>query len=186
MRVIRTEMYFDEVDGVNRSGRRSLMRDREEKNYGLAFAWFRGDDPGPFDIPNFKAFRVREIAIDDVPRALDALLREVDGRDLELNRERFDEDARNPQIVNFVYEQSIILEQSPPQAVLFKDILKKTNGKLYVGTFMGIGASYDYPALMFVTIPLGIIVVGSAMDVSEAMGAGLNKVVKRMFDRRKK
>lgn len=186
MRVIRTEMYFEDANGVRPDGPRRFLGVREEKNYGLAFAWFRTDNPDPFDIPNFKAFKVRELSIDDVPRALDALLREVDGRDIELNRGRFTESVQNPEIVEYVYEQEIVLEQSPPQGVRFKEILKKTNGKLYVGTFLGIGASYGNPALMFITIPLGIIVVGSALDVSDAMGAGLHKLIKQMFDQRRK
>jgi hypothetical protein len=39
---------------------------------------------------------------------------------------------------------------------------------------------------MFITIPLGILVVGSALGVSEGMARGLNKRIGRMFDRRRK
>ncbi len=187
MRVIRTEMYFDDVNGASRRPR-SWMRgmDREEKNHGIAFAWFRSDELGPFDIKSQKAFRVREITVDQVQPALDVLLRDVDGWDIELADERLTEPIQNANIIDFIYEAAVVLEQSPPEAVRFKDLLKRTNAPIYVGTFMGASLSYDHPALLIITIPVGIIVVGSALGIAEAMAAGLNKRVQQMFDRRKR
>jgi hypothetical protein len=187
MRVIRTEIYFDDVNGASRRPRSRMRGSREDKyNHGLAFAWFRSDEPGPFDIKNVKAFSVKEIALDQVRPILDALLRDRDGRDIELDEGLFAERIENPDLIDFIYKQTIILEQSPPEAVRFKDLLKRTNAPIYAGTFMGAGLSHDYPALMIITIPLGIIVVSSALGVADAMAAGLNKRVKEMFARKKK
>lgn len=185
MRTIRTEMYFEDVEGADR--RRSyLRRDSGEKsNHGLAFAWFRSEVPSPFNIENEKAFDVRAITLEQVRPALDGLLRDIDARDIRFREEFMAGPVQNPAIVDYVYEQTVILEQSPPEGVRFKDILKRTNAPIYVGTFVGVGLSFDQPPLMIVTIPLGIVVVGSALGISEAMAVGLNKTVKRMFDRHK-
>lgn len=185
MRVIRTEMYFEDVSGTSRRPRPWLRPDREEKNSGLAFAWFRSDEPGPFNIENEKAFRVREIAMDHVRVSLDALLRDLDGRELDFPEGLSAERIQNPKIIDFIYDATIILEQSPPEAVRFKDLLKRTNAPIYVGTYMGAGLSFDHPALLIITIPVGIIVVGSAIGVAEAIAAGLNKRVASMFKRRR-
>jgi len=192
MRVIRTEMYFDEIPGYQppRSYRRRGI-EKEDKNPGIAFAWFRSEEPGPFDIGADKTFRVREITPDHIPGVLGMLLRnssEIDEGNLDyvkLDKDYLDlfEEARP--FVDYIYNEPIILEQSPPTAIPFKDILKRTNAPIYLGSYLGYGLSYDQPVLLIITIPMGIVVVGSAIGVADAMAAGLNKRIAAMFDRQK-
>jgi hypothetical protein len=183
MRVIRTEMYFDEEEIVGfEPGRRYRppIDPEGEENPGLAFAWFRSDFPGPFDFKNYKWFEGFEIQTGDVGQALDLLLR--GGGNRELRRWRGEGEIRNQEVVDFIFNQDIILERSPPTAIPFKDLLKKSNGPLWIGAAMGYSLAGDHPALLFVTVPGGIIVVSSALGVAEAIAGGLNKRIKRLFD----
>lgn len=190
MRVIRTEMYFEEVNGLSRRRRRWARLGPEDRNPGLGFAWFHSDEVGPFDIPNDKGFHVRELRVEQIDDALDMLLQDREWSDLELDLDRggfFPRDGiQNADIVAYVHEQSIIIEQSPPVAVRFKELLKRTNAPVYIGAYIGYAAAHEMPALMFVTVPLGIMVIGPAMGVSEALAAGLNRRIQRMFERHKK
>ena len=47
---------------------------------------------------------------------------------------------------------------------------------------MGFRMAGDDPALMFLTVPGGIIVVGSALGVADALAYGLSKQIKRLFN----
>lgn len=179
MRVIRTEIYFDDqsVSGANRSSRHFLRLPSEEKNLGFAFAWFRHDNATSFEIRHFKWFRGEEIEPEQIDQALDLLIREE-------SYERFDrhESIRNPKIIEFILEQDVVLERSPPFAIPFKKLLKQTNSAVLLGGYIGARMAWDDPALMLLTIPGGIIAVGSALGVADAMAYGLNKHIKRMFD----
>jgi hypothetical protein len=185
MRVIRTEMYFDD-SSVNAADahhrKRSMRRFNEKKNHGLAFAWFRNDGDDSFSIKSHKWFEGKEIGIDQIDLALDLLLRDVD--EFEITRMLSGESVRNPEIIDYVLQQSIILEHSPPVAIPFKNLLKKTNSALLIGAYVGYASAGDNPALMILTVPGGIIVVGSALGVADAMAYGLNKQIKRLFDRK--
>ena len=186
MRVILTGMYFDDqavkVSGIHRRSRRFRPSfDRDEKNDGLLFAWFRSGSVGPFDIKNYKWFDGEEIDLEDVGSAIDILLQDGDKRPgWRFRTEK--EPILNPHLVEFVLEQDIIIEQSPPVAIPFKDLLKKTNAPILMGAYMmGQSIAGDHPILMFVTVPGGIIVIGSALGVAEALAAGLNKQIKKLF-----
>lgn len=184
MRIIRTEMYFEEAEiiGQEIGAPRSPFDPDVGANPGLAFAWIKADIPGPFNIGNYKWFRGSELPDGEVGSALDYLLRGGDG--LGFRRWQGGGHIENRAIVDFIFEQPIILEQSPPKAVPFKDLLKKSNGPLWIGTMMGYSLAGNQPALLFLTVPGGIIVVSTAWGVAEAVAMGLNKRLKRLFEGR--
>lgn len=190
MRVIRTEMYFDEVVGLSRRPDRWPQLESEDSNPGLGFAWFRSDNAGPLNFKNDKRFEVRELRTDQIEDALDMLLQDRKWSDLAFDLDRGGffprEGIQNADIISYVYEQSIIIEQSPPVAVRFRELLKRANAPVYIGAYMGYAAAHEMPALMFITVPLGIMVIGPAMGVSEALAVGLNKRIQQMFTRRKR
>jgi hypothetical protein len=190
MRVIRTEMYFDDVNGLSRHPRRWLRRGEENQNPGLGFAWFRSDQAGPFNFGDDKQFEVEELPTEQIDDALDMLLQDREWFDFKMDLHRGGffprEGIQNPGIIAYVHEQSIVIEQSPPAAVRFKELLKRTNAPVYIGAYMGYAAAHEMPALMFLTVPLGIMVIGPAMGVSEALAIGLNKRIQQMFERRRK
>lgn len=184
MRVIRTEMYFDDqsVNGSNARRRfRSRGRFAEEKNHGIAFAWFRNDGDVPINIRNYKWFDGREIEVGQVSQALDVLLRDGDQREIYRVGEPT-EKIQNPSVIDFIFGQDVVLEHSPPFAIPFKNLLEKTNSAVLIGAYVGYAMAGDDPLLMILTIPGGIIVVGSALGIADAMAYGLNKQIKRLFD----
>jgi hypothetical protein len=182
MRVIRTELYFDEKT-IRTDKRRSRFRALHfpRENSGLAFVWFRGDAVGPYeDIWASDWFRGKEIGYTKLENAIDLLLQDVAGDEIWSLLDVIDA-ARNRDIVEYVYDQDVVIEQSPPKAVKFKDLLKSSNTALLIGAYIGQATAGDNPALLLLTVPGGIIVVGSALGVADAMADGLNKHVKRLF-----
>ena len=59
--------------------------------------------------------------------------------------------------------------------------IAKAGAPVVIGTFLGYEvADGSYP-LMFITIPVGIIVIGSAIGISRGLENGLNKFVEGLF-----
>jgi hypothetical protein len=115
MRIIRTEMYFDELS--IRTHQRRYWRgtpEREESNGGLAFAWFHSETAGPFDIADDTVFNVRQIRADQVDAVLDMLLLDRNWADIELDLGGGGlfppEGIRNAALVEFVQSQPIVIE----------------------------------------------------------------------------
>jgi len=182
MRIIRTEMYFEhsQVVGFERHRSLLLIDPEEDPNPGLAFAWIKTDTPGPVNLANYKWFDGSELPPEDIELGLDFLIRGGDARGV--RRWRRSEPIKNQSIVKFIFDQPIIIEESPPKAVTFKDLLKKTNGPLWIGAIMGYRLAGDSSALLFLTVPGGIIVVSTALGVAEAIAMGLNKRLQRLFE----
>ena len=89
----------------------------------------------------------------------------------------------NRHIVDFVKNAGVVIEQSPPVAIPFASLLRKASS-VTIGTMMGAAVAIDNPPLMFITIPAGIIVVGSAMGVSKGLERGLAKKIERLMKRK--
>jgi hypothetical protein len=78
---------------------------------------------------------------------------------------------------------NIVIEQSPPDWALLKDLIKKSPG-VAIGTYIGMQAAGQYPQLMYITVPAGIMVVSSAIGISKALAKGLNKKVEALLTSR--
>lgn len=73
----------------------------------------------------------------------------------------------------------VIVENSPPEAVPFSMLLRSASTAV-VGTYIGIRMAGS-PALMLLTVPAGLLVIGSAMGVAKALEKGLNKRVRKLL-----
>lgn len=185
MRVVTTSLYFEDNDVRGYNGFRSRSR-IEDKNPGVTFAWFAGDSSGVLDISNYKAFQELQPPARDarerIRGIIDLFIRDVD--DVAFYRVPPDQSVENTDIVEFVLDQGIVIERSPPILVTLKGVLTTSNSPLWIGTFVGSAAAWDHPTLLLITVPGGIIAVGSAFGIASGLQGGLNKAVKRLFERR--
>lgn len=182
MRVIRTEMYFannslDDGYGGNLP------------NPGISFAFFRGV-PSPaltylIDDSNVEDIFDRSIIVEtpsERSRAFRCALGVFAGEgtfdDIEANLSKGRE--LNSPIVNYVLQQNVVVEQSPPEWLHVTKLL--SSSPIAIGTFIGFGMSSGNPTLMLVTVPMGIIVIGAASGISKGLERGLNKVLEKRID----
>lgn len=189
MRVLCTHMYFDEDDVSGYEGMFHRRRPpfSEEKNPGVAFAFFRTEGVlTPEDINNLKAFRpLREDS--DLPRKeqirglLDLFIR--DGDELQFLRIPNDSSLENRNLVDFLLQQEIVMEHSPPFSISLRGVIDSANTPVWIGTLAGFGAGWEHPVLLLLTVPGGIIAVASARGIGQALEMGLNKFPKRLLDK---
>lgn len=178
MRVLRTEMYFseDQINGLNR------RRTTHSKNPGLAFVWLRMErrirriDE---ELLEHRFFDRQESA---AAAFLDLAIRGQEKRATFSTADAYFGSTYNPGIVQSVMDGSIVIENSPPEAVTFRTLLTKAPG-VAIGTLVGMKAAGDAPMLMLLTVPTGIVVCSSAIGVSKALEKGLNKAVERLMKR---
>jgi hypothetical protein len=86
----------------------------------------------------------------------------------------------NTSLIHQIFQQSVIVESSPPEIIPFHQLLSKPS-ILVVGTLLGAQLS-GLTEMLFLTAPAGIIVVGSAVSIARAIDKGLNHYVDRLFD----
>jgi hypothetical protein len=191
MRIIRTEMYFDEdqVSGYEMFRSRHPRRGEAGKNPGLAFLWIKHEEDDVMELyssPEFMAIsRGSEsfVETDDIRGVIDLFIRDAD--ETSFLRITPDGRIRNRDTVDFVLDQQIVMEHSPPFSISFKTVLDQKNSPMWIGTFIGADMAWDHPVLLLITVPSGIIIVSSALGIGAAMQAGLNKTIKRFFEGRK-
>ena len=185
MRTLRTEIYFDPSEVNSFDG----FADRGEfsgKNPGVAFAWFRSGSPIDASqissLDEFKQLRRdydKNLDLDDIDGILDLFIR--GSGEPSFSRLPSSRLVENRDLIDFLYGQEIVMENSPPFSFSLKVLLDKANTPLWIGTFMGTAVAWGHPVLLFITVPGGIIVVSSASGIGRAMEAGLNKAVDRLF-----
>jgi hypothetical protein len=86
----------------------------------------------------------------------------------------------NPAVVDFLWNAEIVYESSPPQLLPLREIAKG-GPAVVIGTFLGFNVADGYYPLMFITIPVGIVVIGSAIGISRGLENGLNKFFQGLF-----
>ena len=81
-----------------------------------------------------------------------------------------------------VWQNSVIVQRSPPADIPFKELVKGA-GSASIGTFLGIHAlpPEASPLLMFVSVPFGIMVVGTAIGLAKGFENGLQKFITAKF-----
>lgn len=69
---------------------------------------------------------------------------------------------------------AIIIEQSPPELTSLTSFLQKSTG-VAIGAYVGVAAAtaLGNPLLMFITVPFGMLIVGTAAGVGSALELGL-------------
>jgi hypothetical protein len=95
-------------------------------------------------------------------------------------RKYWRDDVHNGAIVDFIMNANVVIEESPPTWEQLKALVSKSPG-IGIGTFVGFQWAGAHPELMIITVPVGIIVVSSAIGISEALKKGLNKKVETLF-----
>jgi hypothetical protein len=180
MRIIRTEMYFEGIEAIG-PGVSKVAR----LNPGVGVAFF--DIKPPPDFPFSRILKKPKIYDEpndrEVRRFLDLCVR---GNERSYGRpfsKYWAADVQNVAVVNFLMEANIVIEQSPPSWEQLKSLVSKSPG-IGIGTFVGFEMASNHTELMIITVPLGIIVVSSAIGVSEALKKGLNKKVEALFKAR--
>jgi hypothetical protein len=185
MRVLTTWMFFDnsQVTVEPPFGR---PRGRgEEQEPGIGVGWFAGDTTTMMTpIDNLKIFHRlhgirREEALSEqlLRNYVDLFL--MDAREFEFDRP--ERSMKNPQIIDYILTQPIVVERSPPLHITLKGLLTATNLPIWIGTYMGWSVAPEHSVLLFITVPGGIIVVSSATGLASALAAGLSKSVRRLF-----
>lgn len=169
MRIIRTELYFNDVEHEYK-----IISD----DYNIDFTFLPGEVVYPVDE---MLTPIIQQASNRVDRFIDMVVQGTEQRQF---AERIYADAIvNRHIVDFVKNAGVVIEQSPPEAIPFASLLRKASS-VTIGTMMGAAVAIDNPPLMFITIPAGIIVVGSAMGVSKGLERGLAKKIERLMKRK--
>jgi hypothetical protein len=167
MRVIRTELYNDDVQHEYKIS---------TTNLGVSFAWFNMEE---------LAYPIDEIitpivhnASNEIPRFLDIILQGVETRDFE--KRLHDGRLFNKPIVDYLMHYPVVVERSPPEAIPFGVILKNSSSSV-IGTMIGVAAAHENTALLFVTVPAGIIVVGSAFGIAKGLERGLAGKIEKLM-----
>jgi hypothetical protein len=95
-----------------------------------------------------------------------------------------DEDELNSKIIDQIFQTPVVIENSPPEGIPFGTLLSGASIAT-VGTYVGLQGIEGHPFL-FIAVPAGIIVVGTAVAISRAIDKGLNNAVERATKRKKK
>lgn len=184
MRILTTWMYFDssQVTAEPPFSRRRRGRG-EEPEPGIGIAWCAGDTTSLMSVSELKDFRplpgpdIEEFNEQTLRSYLDAFL--MDAEEFEFSRP--ERSLKNPNIVDYVYAEPVVIERSPPIHVTLKGMINATNLPVWIGTYMGWSVAPEHSVLLFITVPGGIIIVSSAAGLANALSAGLSSAVKRLF-----
>ena len=181
MRIIRTEIYLDRADVEWPHGC------KPPAVTGIAAAWVKSDarlypaDHGDFGVRTlWKHVEASHLANAN-QSLLDDFLYELilggfyDGR-ARLRRPS----SQNRELINDLLAESIVIERSPPEAMPLRAMLSKASAAS-IGTFLGVAKAWSNPLLMFVTIPAGILVIGSTLGLAKALEEGLHERLGRLI-----
>ena len=169
MRVIRTEYYADWQDLESEFPRNVFSP-------GVSVCWFSAPELGPKTAFGGDQILVPANDADtfDTRAFITLLLVEPLGNS-EYYTFQSTEDA-----VDAILNLPVVIEQSPPQTVPLTQLLARATATPTIGTLLGYSLAANHP-LMLLTVPLGIVVVGSAIGVSEGLQKGLAKRVERFI-----
>jgi hypothetical protein len=84
-------------------------------------------------------------------------------------------EIRNADAILRVLSEPVVIEQSPPDWVTLTDLLKNAASPTQIGVYVGIAAALPVnPLLMLITVPAGILLVGTSIALTER----LNRLLK--------
>jgi hypothetical protein len=188
MRVIQTEFYFDPESVKSSVPRRMLTpsgsRFKPSSNPGVAVAWFGLNYVDLSDVDSSEILSGSQLYLTEdakiISSFIDFSIRERRG----VLRPSVLQNAfiENPGIVEYVLNAEVVIERSPPTVELLKN-LARSSPSVAIGSYIGVGSAHGSYPLMMITVPLGIIVVGSAIGVSQGLRRGLNKSIERAVKR---
>jgi len=110
------------------------------------------------------------IALRDADAALSEILNlSVDRRYIDFARE--------------TVEQGFVVQNSPPEVANLLKLLAK-HPSVLIGTYVGSSIADGSLPLLLITVPLGIVVVGSAVGISRGLENGLHKSIEKLISKR--
>jgi hypothetical protein len=177
MRIIRTEMFFEDIAGIGPGASKAA---KLNPGIGVAFLNIRASASFPFSSILREPRLLEHSQTEEIRRFLDLAIR---GNERSYGRpysKYWTDDVHNGATVDFIMNANIVVEESPPTWQQFKSLVSKSRG-IGIGTFVGFQLAGTHSELMIVTVPIGILVVSSAIGVSEALRKGLNKKVGALF-----
>lgn len=177
MRVIRTEIFFDEIMEVGAGATKSATLN---PGVGIAFLQVKPTISFRFDSILEKPIVYSAPNEREVRRFLDLSVRGIERSYGRPYSKYWQDDVHNNSVVNYIMNANVVVEQSPPEWETFKALVSKSPG-IGIGTFVGFQMAGPHTELMILTVPAGIIAVSSAIGVSEALKKGLNKKVDALF-----
>jgi hypothetical protein len=178
MRVIRTEMFFDQISTGSRAS------DAAKANPGVSVAFFGGAIERQPVLVELLFSRRQFVTSNNDPnigKFLDFSLRGIENSFRFQSSRYLREGLRHQEEVRYILDANIVIEESPPHWETLKALLAKSSG-VAIGTYAGIELAASNPELMIFTNPAGIVVVGSAIGVSKALAKGLNKKIASLFN----
>jgi hypothetical protein len=170
-------MYFENVHRVGGAASKAARM-----NPGIGFAFFQENTAPNFPIEKLFSYS-RRVSNDDnrtIRQYLDLSVRGVEKSYRYQSSKYLWEGVRNEEIVQYILNSNIVMERSPPYWEMLKSLISKSPG-IGIGTFVGFELSGSIPELMIITVPVGILVVSSAIGVSKALERGLNKKVEHLL-----
>ncbi len=123
--------------------------------------------------------RQEEFGEEVLRRYIDAFLIDEDEYVQRTGRAR-----RNDTLISYIINEPFVIERSPPVHLNLKGVLTNTNLPVFIGAYMGWNVAPDHSALLFITVPGGIIIVSSATGLANALASGLSTSVKRLFHKK--
>jgi hypothetical protein len=191
-RVIRTDFFL--------SGEEVAPRiDTSEEFPTLSVAWLHDHTyPSPenyFGVkpffhtegpPNIRSFIGASIAIEALLRMQGAAQEVVEDfirqrqQEVYLATDSYRHTFTPPPIVQALLQQDIVLEKSPPYGEMISTVLGKTSS-VTLGTLFATTLD-THSLIMALTIPAGVILMGSAIGISTGLQRGLAKRVEHFID----
>jgi hypothetical protein len=180
LRVIRTELYFNPLE-IKWQFPELII-----SNPGISAAFFRCD-PERFDFEKVISSPSSDIIGGDLSTILRGLAEQPTTREL-LVRAFLDRALQNApfayglepphelntNIIDKIYGESIIVEQTPPKGIPFRELVVPGTSIITVGTYVASG-----DILLCLKVAAGIIIIGGAVAIVRAFDKGLTHVVER-------
>jgi hypothetical protein len=173
MRVIRTDFYLDKELDL------SLLY-----YPGLSFAWFKNNENRvKSEEAPFYLFEDADILdVDDlqaqISKAAEGLPARIFAGPVSPYGGMDDQDEGA--LWKVAISEPLVIEESPLTTIGLSRLIAKSPG-VAIGTYLGFRLAGDYSAMMMITVPTGIMIVGAAISVSRALDTGLSKAVDWYF-----
>ena len=187
-RVITTTLYFDYEDVPDSSN----VTEAPLKVHlpDISFSWFNGNVLAPLDTNGIDFFTARQFPKERIRSSIEWLLRDSNPQSPRYLFDIIDssaefipqKDGEWSRIHDTVMDAPVVIEQSPPISLPFKDLLNKSNSEILLGTYVGMAAGGQHDTvLLLLTVPGGILVVSSAAGIARALQKGFMRTINKLF-----
>jgi hypothetical protein len=178
-RVLQTEFVVERTE---------VDLDSDPPDYpAISCAWFKLDANEPSAINIVPGMVIAKSVQSLAPIIEDPTIDQIESfigqsfQDLEYDGHQVFNFSSNEKLVDWFLEQTMVIEESPPRAEPIRKLIG-AGSVMSIGAMVGYSiAPATYPILLFITIPAGMIVIGSAAGIAVGMQHGLHELVKAKF-----